>query len=229
MALVSADTKLCDTIIEEPSVIPVINRFGISLGVSDKSIESICMEKGIDLTFFITTLNAYINESFYPDKCFDSFGVAEIIDYLRKTNNSYLQFQLPNIERHFGALISRSDKNNNLPLLLNLYNEVKEEIVKRINNDNKWFSEILTCVKDISGSISIQIEITPELENSIEDKLSDLINMFVIHLRGEYDANLCHAVLFAIISLEKDIKQNNRIRNRILYPISVALKNASNN
>ena len=53
--------------------------------------------------------------------------------------------------------------------------------------------------------------------------------MFVIHLRGEYDANLCHAVLFAIISLEKDIKQNNRIRNRILYPISVALKNASNN
>lgn len=229
MALVSADTKLCDTIIEEPSVIPVINRFGISLGVSDKSIESICMEKGIDLTFFITTLNAYINESFYPDKCFDSFGVAEIIDYLRKTNNSYIQFQLPNIERHFGALISRSDKNNNLPLLLNLYNEVKEEIVKRINNDNKWFSEILTCVKDISGSISIQIEIAPELENSIEDKLSDLINMFVIHLRGEYDANLCHAVLFAIISLEKDIKQNNRIRNRILYPISVALKNASNN
>ena len=229
MALVSADTKLCDTIIEEPSVIPVINRFGISLGVSDKSIESICMEKGIDLTFFITTLNAYINESFYPDKCFDSFGVAEIIDYLRKTNNSYLRFQLPNIERHFGALISRSDKNNNLPLLLNLYNEVKEEIIKRINNDNKWFSEILTCVKDISGSISIQIEITPELENSIEDKLSDLINMFVIHLRGEYDANLCHAVLFAIISLEKDIKQNNRIRNRILYPISVALKNASNN
>jgi iron-sulfur cluster repair protein YtfE (RIC family) len=229
MALVSPDTKLCDTIIEEPSVIPVINRFGISLGVSDKSIESICMEKGIDLTFFLTTLNAYINESFYPDKCFDSFGVAEIIDYLRKTNNSYLRFQLPNIERHFGALISRSDKNNNLPLLLNLYNEVKEEIVKRINNDNKWFSEILACVKDISGSISIQIEIAPELENSIEDKLSDLINMFVIHLRGEYDANLCHAVLFAIISLEKDIKQNNRIRNRILYPISVALKNASNN
>lgn len=228
MALVSADTKLCDTIIEEPSVIPVINRFGISLGVGDKSIESICKEKGIDLTFFLTTINAYVNESFYPDKCFDSFGAAEIIDYLKKTNNSYLRFQLPNIERHFGALISRSDKNNNLPLLLNLYNEVKEEIVKRINNDNEWFSEILTCEKGISGSISIKIETTPELENSIEDKLSDLINMFVIHLRGEYDVNLCHAVLFAIISLEKDIKQNNRIRNRILYPISVAIKNASN-
>lgn len=227
MALVTADTKLCDTIVDEPSVIPVINRFGISLGVGDKSIESICKEKRIDLTFFLTILNAYINESFYPDRCFESFGATEIIDYLKKTNNSYLRFQLPNIERHFGALISRSDQNNNLPLLLNLYNEVKEEIGKRINEDNNWFEEILTCEKSLDGNIPIQIGTTPEMEDSIEDKLSDLINMFVIHLRGEYDANLCHAVLFAIISLGKDFKQNNRIRNRILYPLSVAIKNAS--
>ena len=65
--------------------------------------------------------------------------------------------------------------------------------------------------------------------DSIEDKLSDLKNMFVIHLRGDYDRNLCQAVLFAIISFEKDIRQNNRIRNHILYPLAVALKKASSN
>ena len=43
--------------------------------------------------------------------------------------------------------------------------------------------------------------------------------MFVIHLKGEYDVNLCHAVLVAIMTLQKDIKQNNRIRYRILLPI----------
>jgi regulator of cell morphogenesis and NO signaling len=59
--------------------------------------------------------------------------------------------------------------------------------------------------------------------DSIEDKINDLINMFVIHLTGDYDLNLGHAVLFAIFSLKKDIKQNNRIRNRILRPISIAL------
>ena len=57
-----------------------------------------------------------------------------------------------------------------------------------------------------------------ELAN-IEEKLNDLINMFVIHLKGEYDVNLCHAVLVAIMTLQKDIKQNNRIRYRILLPI----------
>lgn len=154
-----------------------------------------------------------------------------MIDYLRKTNSYYLQSQLPNIERHFMALIGHSDKNNNLPLLLNLYNEVKAEIVNRIENDNnRWFDEIIKMEKAVNTeAIAIDPQATSSASDSIEDKLSDLKNMFVIHLRGEYDRNLCHAVLFAIISLEKDIRQNNRIRNRILYPLAEALRKASEN
>lgn len=38
MALVHADMQLCEIILKEPSLIPVINRFGIKLGVGDKSI-----------------------------------------------------------------------------------------------------------------------------------------------------------------------------------------------
>ena len=37
MALINAETKLCDVILHEPSVIPVINRFGIILGVGQKA------------------------------------------------------------------------------------------------------------------------------------------------------------------------------------------------
>lgn len=231
MALVTPETKLCDVIIDEPSVITVINRFGIALGVGDKSVRTICGQKGIDTNFFLTILNAYIYESFFPENGFDSFGAQEIIDYLKKTNQSYLRYQLPNIERHFKALIDHSDKNNNLPLLLNLYNEVKEEITKRIDNDNNhWFAEILRHEKDVNpGNLTIKASDADSTTDSIEDKLSDLKNMFVIHLRGDYDRNLCHAVLFAIISLEKDIRQNNRIRNHILYPLAMALKKASSN
>ncbi|MBO8476968.1 MAG: helix-turn-helix transcriptional regulator [Bacteroidetes bacterium] len=229
MALVTPETKLCDVILDEPSAITVINRFGISLGVGDKNVRTICAQKGIDINFFLTILNAYIYESFFPENGFDSFGAQEIIEYLEKTNQSYLKYQLPNIERHFKALIGHSDKNNNLPLLLNLYKEVKEEIIKRIDNDNKhWFAEILRHEKDVApGQLTIEASDTQRTADSIEDKLSDLKNMFVIHLRGDYDRNLCQAVLFAIINFEKDIRQNNRIRNHILYPLAVALKKAS--
>lgn len=222
MALVTPDTKLCEVIVDEPSVVPVINRFDIVLGVGDRTIKSICKEKGIDTSFFITILNAFIHESFFLENVTGAFNAGDVVDYLRKTNNSYLHNQLPNIERHFAALISRSDSNNNLPLLFNFYREVKMEIERRIDSDNQWFDAIISAEQS-NSEVSVAGNAIQAESDSIEDKLSDLINMFVIHLRGDYDRNLCHAVLFAVISLEKDICQNNRIRNRVLRPLVDAL------
>ena len=222
MALVTPDTKLCEVIVDEPSVVPVINRFDIVLGVGDRTIKSICKEKGIDTSFFITILNAFIHESFFLENVTGAFNAGDVVDYLRKTNNSYLRNQLPNIERHFAALISRSDSNNNLPLLFNFYREVKTEIERRIDSDNQWFDAIISAEQS-NSEVSVPGNAVQAESDSIEDKLSDLINMFVIHLRGDYDRNLCHAVLFAVISLEKDIRQNNRIRNRVLRPLVDAL------
>lgn len=222
MTLVTPDTKLCEVIVDEPSVVPVINRFDIVLGVGDRTIKSICKEKGIDTSFFITILNAFIHESFFLENVTGAFNAGDVVDYLRKTNNSYLRNQLPNIERHFAALISRSDSNNNLPLLFNFYREVKTEIERRIDSDNQWFDAIISAEQS-NSEVSVAGNAVQAESDSIEDKLSDLINMFVIHLRGDYDRNLCHAVLFAVISLEKDICQNNRIRNRVLRPLVDAL------
>lgn len=222
MALVTPDTKLCEVIVDEPSVVPVINRFDIVLGVGDRTIKSICKEKGIDTSFFITILNAFIHESFFLENVTGAFNTGDVVDYLRKTNNSYLRNQLPNIERHFATLISRSDSNNNLPLLFNFYREVKTEIERRIDSDNQWFDAIISAEQS-NSEVSVAGNAVQAESDSIEDKLSDLINMFVIHLRGDYDRNLCHAVLFAVISLEKDIRQNNRIRNRVLRPLVDAL------
>ena len=222
MALVTPDTKLCEVIVDEPSVVPVINRFDIVLGVGDRTIKSICKEKGIDTSFFITILNAFIHESFFLENVTGAFNAGDVVDYLRKTNNSYLRNQLPNIERHFAALISRSDSNNNLPLLFNFYREVKTEIERRNDSDNQWFDAIISAEQS-NSEVSVAGNAVQAESDSIEDKLSDLINMFVIHLRGDYDRNLCHAVLFAVISLEKDICQNNRIRNRVLRPLVDAL------
>lgn len=222
MALVTPDTKLCEVIVDEPSVVPVINRFDIVLGVGDRTIKSICKEKGIDTSFFITILNAFIHESFFLENVTGAFNAGDVVDYLRKTNNSYLRNQLPNIERHFAALISRSDSNNNLPLLFNFYREVKTEIERCIDSDNQWFDAIISAEQS-NSEVSVAGNAVQAESDSIEDKLSDLINMFVIHLRGDYDRNLCHAVLFAVISLEKDIRQNNRIRNRVLRPLVDAL------
>lgn len=221
--LINHDTRVCDIVIGEPSTVTVLNRFGIKLGVGDKTVRRVCADHGINPDFLVTILNTFIHKDYFPEKILDGFSASEIVSYLSKTNAYYEHFQLPNIERHFQLLISRSvPQNNNLGLMLQFFHEVKQELMNRIADDrDKWFPELL------SGSERHVQATCSDEDATIEDKIGDLISMMVMHLQGDYDANLGMAVLFSVVSLKNDILQNNRIRNRIMRPMHRAMSQQS--
>lgn len=228
MTLINRESKLSEIIIHDPSTITVLDRFEIGLGVGDAKVNEICEEKGIDVDFFTTILNTFMNENYFPQRAMESFSVANLIDYLNKTNTYYEKNVLPNIERHFSFLIAKSTSaNNNLVIMRQFFDEVKGELLQRIANDrNQWFPDVVNKNQPHPDRIG-NLEDYKEANDPIEDKIDDLINMLVIHLKGDYDHNLGYAVIVAIFSLKKDIKQNNRIRNRILRPISQALSTSN--
>ena len=226
LPIISAETKLSQIIIEDPSILSVLNRFGISLGVGDLTIEQICNKKDLNTTFFTTILNTFRDPNFFPEKTLYSFHAHLIVDYLKKTNQSYIQFQLPNIERHLSLLISKSDSTgSNLLIIMNFFREVKAELMQRIyDDDNRWFPEIMALEQQCDTVPDSPLSTHGiDTQDAIEDKVNDLISMFVIHLKGDYDMNLGQAVLLALDSIKKDIVQNNRIRLRILLPLYQAL------
>jgi regulator of cell morphogenesis and NO signaling len=100
---------------------------------------------------------------------------------------------------------------------------MKNELLLRINFDRlEWFPQLLQ-LGNTTLDEDIELDNIPESAHPIEDKLNDLKSFFIIHLKGKYDVNLCQAVVSSIIALEKDLKQNNRIRERILLPFERAL------
>lgn len=226
LKLINIDTKVSEIVINVPSTVTVLNRFGITLGVGDKTIAKVCSEHHINPEFLATILNTFINKDYFPEKIIDGFSANEIVSYLSKTNAYYEHYQLPNIERHFQLLISKSTpQNNNLGLMLKFFHEVKQELINRITNDREhWFPELLAhSGKPCTLSGEQPIIDTENTSDTIEDKIDDLISMMVIHLQGDYDTNLGVAVLFSIVSLKNDITQNNRIRNRIMRPMHEAI------
>lgn len=225
MTLINSDSKLSDIIYKDPSTITVLDRFGISLGVGDDTVEQSCTKHGINEKFFTTIINTFINENYFPQLVLEQFSVNEIVDYLNKTNSYYEHNIIPNIERHFNFLISRAPShNNNLVLMQQFFNEMKTELMERINDDRqRWFPEICNNDNSVDRTVETASHDNETANDSIEDKIDDLINMLIVHLKGDYDHNLGYAVIVAILALKKDIKQNNRIRNRILKPISLSI------
>lgn len=222
LTLINHDTKLSDIVIAEPSALTVLNRFGIRLGLGDLTVARACTQLDIDPDFMVTILNTYLHEAYFPERIEATFKASTIVNYLGQTNNYYIHFHLPVIERHFGLLISKSDPaNNNLGLMLKFFIEVKQQLLDRIADDrDRWFPAILEAEAEATAT-AIETFIRPDEGDvdTVEDKLTDLINMMVIHLSGNYDGNLALAVLMALVSLKNDLVQNNRIRNRLLRPM----------
>lgn len=232
MAVYTKDSKLSEPIFEDPSIVPVINRFGIFLGVGDDRILESCVRKGVDPDFFLAVINTYLNPDYFPERIVERTHLSMVIDYLEKTDRYYSCIQLPNIDRHFNVLLHKrggmdqlASKGSNLHLLNDFYREVKQDLETLIDNDLKYWFPLLksnrqAALEQISNTYSDDMTKPLPYDNSgTEDKIRDLISFFVIHLKGEYDHNLCVAVISAINTLEKDIRQNNRIRDRILKPL----------
>lgn len=229
MALVYPNIQMSEVVEEHPSLIPVINRFGIRLGLGDKTVKTICDEHHLDTDFVLTVINTFLYEEYFPEKKLQTFHTSQIIDYLVKTNQYYLRSQLPNIERHLGLFISKSTAGNHLSLIGKFFSSFKEELTCRIRKDEEsWFPYCLAlCEKvkaDATNESELLLENATNEEDPIEALLSDLKGIMIKHLTGEYDENLCYAVIFAISSLEKDIRQHNRIRYRILLPMASAME-----
>ena len=187
-------TILSESIKENLSLIPVVNRFGVRLGMEDKTIDAICEEKGINADFFLAILNTYLSEDYFPEKKLQKFDICLVVDYLKQTDNYYLHAQISNIEKHLNAFIATSDPDNKqLDLIRKLFGKFKMELTGRISN----------------GLLN---------DDNSQALLMDLKNILIKHISGSFNENLCYAVVFSVDSLLKDLSKHNRIRERILKP-----------
>lgn len=228
MPLVYSNMQLSEVVEIHTSLIPVINRFGIRLGLGDKTVKIICDEYDLDPDFFLTVINTFLNEEYFPEKKLQTFHTSQIVDYLTKTDMYYLRFHLPNIERHLNSFISMSNPDNqSLKLIGKFFASFKEQLTARIEKDTReWFPYCLSVSEKLNkeqvaenADYKISLQVEEHMEDPIEALLTDLKRIMIKHLAGNYDQNLCYAVIFSISSLEKDIKQHNRIRYRILAPM----------
>jgi DNA-binding CsgD family transcriptional regulator len=198
MIFVEPSTVLSGLIAEYHFLAPVINRFGIKLGLEDKTVSVACTQYGLNEDFFLAILNTYLNEDFFPEKKLRSFDICLITGYLQKTDAHYINVSLPNLEKHLNAFVAISDAGNKQLRLLNkLFAEFRTEFQAKLSNSDKYLEE-----EDISHSI-----------------LLDMKNLLIKHISGNFNDNLCYAVLFAVDSLQEDLAKHNRIRSKILKPI----------
>ena len=186
---------MADVLAEHNELIPVLNRFGIRIGVGDKSVEDICAEHQLNTDLILTVLNVYLDETFQPESSLTLFDAEPIADYFRHTVENYLHALVPNIEVHLNALIATAGPDNKeLGMLRVLFLKFKERMINYLQKNAEYSDDFP------------------------DDLLHDLKNILIKHLSVEHNQNLSYAVIFSLHSFGKDLAAHNRLRNRVLQP-----------
>ncbi|NDV79077.1 LuxR C-terminal-related transcriptional regulator [Dysgonomonas sp. 511] len=195
MLFLDASSILSEVIEENHQLIPIINRFGIKLGLGDKTIGDICRTANINTDFFLVILNTFLNEDYFPERKLQKFDIELVLNYIKQTDAYLLHGQLYNMEKHVNAFLSMSDPNNSqLKLIGKLFCEFKDELTRQIEQGM------------VKGDMPLAL-------------LTDLKSIIIKHISGSFNENMCYAVIFTIDSLQKDLEKHNRIREKVLQPM----------
>ena len=118
------------TVFADNQVLQLLHRFGIPLGVSDKSIYDICQENGVDCNTLLAVVNFAQKNEYHPMSDID---IPTLRLYLENAHVYFLDFQLPRIRQMLLEAISLSDGDKQIPMLIiqffdNYVNEIRAHI-----------------------------------------------------------------------------------------------------
>ncbi|MDN4753692.1 helix-turn-helix transcriptional regulator [Porphyromonadaceae bacterium W3.11] len=232
MALVKSYTVLSDLVQEQIAILPMLNRFGIRLGLGDATIAEICDERQLDTGFFLHIINSYLDPDYLGRVKLAPKHTVLIADYLEVANRYYLDSQLPNIEVHIASFVKKSGAN--VPLLQTLphvLEELKETLTNRVRLDEE---ELLPQFRTLAGELAENIStITLEGQEKAgteadraEALVADIMQVMIRHLKGDFNDNLLHAVLYSLSLLKSDLASNNRLRERVFIPMLESMQKA---
>ncbi len=230
MKLITANVKMADAVHGNYLLIPVINRFGIRLGFGDQTIGAVCANAGIDTDFFLAIINAFCNEDYFPAKKLRAVNVLTIVGYLKKTHEYYRRTQIPVIESYLKAFLAKSLKHNpGLRLVRKFFLEYKKELLAHLRHEETTtfpYVEMVYRLHETPGRPEARktlrrysMEVYEREHHEVDEKLTDLKNILIKYIGGEFDDATCSAIVFELFRLEKDIMDHTRIENNVLMPI----------
>lgn len=216
--------KMADMISGEYYLLQMMSRFGIRLGVGERTIKEVCDEYNVDCQTFLTVANYIKNGESNLTGMAENISIPSLMTYLTQAHDYFLEFQLPSIRRKLIEAVDCSMKNEVAFLILKFYDAYMNEVRKHMQYENR---KIFTYVEGLLNGVKnghYEIATFARTHESIEKKLQELKNIIIKYYTPEGENNLLNAVLFDIFNCEVDLAAHCQVENVLFVPAVKALE-----
>lgn len=208
-------------IADQPGVLLVMSRFGMPLGVGDKTVGEFCTTHQVDTNTFL----AVASFARAPRDTAEYFGpklkIETLVDYLKRAHEYYLDFQLPMIRRKLLEAIDCSRDNEVAFMILKFYDEYMAEVRRHMQHENrKIFTYVESLMKHRRIDSGFEISQFAKSHTGIDRKLQELKDIIIKYYtprQGE-GSDLLNNVLFDIYACEADLRTHCQLEDMLFVP-----------
>jgi len=196
--------KMSEMLSRDRRAMQIVSRFGIPMGVGDKTIDTVCKEHGIHTPTFLAIVNN-ANTDLHSLKTED-IDLPTLQMYLKNAHTYFLEFLLPRLRRQLIEAINPTDQSDQVAMLiLRYFDEYVQEIRIHIQHEDEG-----------------QLENHASDDQHIAQKLQELVSLIIKY----YPANssypfaneLLTTVLLGIYQTEEELQTHCAIEDEILRP-----------
>ncbi len=209
---------MCDVICDEPSLLQMISRFGIPLGVGDQSVRQVCEAHQVDTDTFLTVANFIRRGARGAADSIDKVSVKCLTEYLKQAHTYFLDFQLPTIRRKLLEALDCSQTGEVSYLILKFYDDYMAEVRKHMQHENRKVFGYVEQLLQGRRTGEYTISQFARGHSSIDVKLQELKNIIIKYYAPTEQAELLNNVLFDIFTCETDLRIHCQVEDDIFVP-----------
>ena len=194
-------------------LLPAISRFDIAFGFGDAPVEKVCVENNVDTNTFLCVCNLLSGYSFE----IDTISLPSLMGYLKRAHSYFLDVTLPKIRHNLIEAINYSETNEAALLLIRFFDNYVMEVKRHMDHENNVIFRYIERLLEGRMEEDFTIDRFSGNHSHMAAKLNDLKDIFIYHYKQKENARLS-AVLFDIITCERDLMSHFDVENRVLIP-----------
>lgn len=196
-------------------LLQVMSRFGIPLGLADRSIGEVCRENGVDTATFLAVANLMLHQNNRAYKIdFGGLSLDDLMKYIHNSHLFYLDFRLPNIRKNLIEALGASDMTT---LIVRYFDDYVSHIKEHLRyEEERLFPYINHLIKGEEDAFSI--DIFSDKHDHIDEPLTEFKNVIIKYYSGESSYEIM-SVIHDILSCAADLLSHNMVEDRLLVPV----------
>jgi len=222
----NVDDSMSRLICDNYQMLFVMSRFGIALGIGNKTIGEVCVDNEIDTNTFLAVVNLLIDEDKrVVDLESKKLSISSLIKYLKKSHDYFQIFRLVDIRKKLIVAIDEQD-NAAAFVIIKYFDEYVAEVKKHMNYEERVvfpYVESLIAGSPLEG---YKIKIFSTQHDCVDSKLLELKDIIIKYYKSEISHEL-NSALFDIFTCSNELLSHNDVENHLFIPLVADLESKS--